>query len=90
MSEMTITVKLDPALEQQLRQRAAGSGRSTSEVIRAALVAYLEQPEVVATPSAYDLGRDLFGRFGARPNLAGNRKQLLYEIWSAKHDRRGR
>jgi predicted transcriptional regulator len=36
---MTVTIKLDPALEAQLRRRAAASGRSTSEVIRAALKA---------------------------------------------------
>lgn len=88
MSLMTISVKLDPALEQQLRRRAAGTGRSTSEVIRAALVAYLEQPEAAAVASAYALGADLFGRFGGPSDLARNRKRLLGDIWSAKHERR--
>ena len=60
---MTVTVKLDAQLEEQLRQRAAGSGRSTSEVVRAALQAYLAQPDARAAPrSAFDLGADLFGR----------------------------
>lgn len=87
---MTITVKLDPALEQRLRQCAAGSGRSTSEVIRVALAAYLERPDAAAAPSAFALGCDLFGRFGHDPGLAQNGKRLLDEIWSAKHDARRR
>jgi hypothetical protein len=59
-------------------------------VIRAALVAYLARPDVAATPSAYSLGHDLFGRFGADPDLAKDRKRLLEELWSAKHDARRR
>lgn len=85
---MTITVKLDSALEQRLRQRAAGAGLSTSEVIRAALVAYLSQTASAEAPSAYDMGTDLFGRFGGDPELTEQRKQLLGESWSAKHDAR--
>jgi plasmid stability protein len=87
---MTITVKLDPKLEQQLRQRAAGTGRSASDVIRAALVAYLNQAEPAEATSAYALGRDLFGRFGADVDLAQERKRRLEETWSAKHDARDR
>lgn len=85
---MTITVKLDPALEQRLRQSAAGAGLSTSEVIRAALVAYLNQTASAEAPSPYDLGSDLFGRFGGDPELAVQRKRELAESWSAKHDAR--
>jgi len=85
---MTITVKLDRALEQRLRQRAASAGLSTSEVIRAALVAYLDQAASAEAPSAYDLGSDLFGRFGCDPGLAEQRKHLLADSLSAKHDGR--
>jgi plasmid stability protein len=54
---MTVTIKLDPSLEEQLRQRAQASGRSTSEVVRAALKLYLAQDEAVGAPrSAYDSG----------------------------------
>lgn len=87
---VTITVKLDATLEEQLRRRAAGTGRSTSEVIRAALAAYLQQTDQEAVPSAYVLGRDLFGRFAGDPDLAQNRKRLLAATWSAKHGARGR
>lgn len=94
---MTITVKLESELEEQLRQRAAGSGRSTSEVIRAALVAYLSADEgardAADDRSAFALGRGLFGRFGAAPglaHLAQTRKQALHALWQQKHRGRGR
>lgn len=90
---MTVTVKLDAGLEEQLRLRAASSGRSTSEVIRAALVAYLEAGEATPRarpPSAYELGQGLFGRHGGAATLAQHRKQALEDVWSAKHGARRR
>jgi plasmid stability protein len=85
---MTVTVKLDAAMEEQLRQRAAGTGRSTSEIIRAALLAYLSQSEHPAKPSAFALGRDLFGRHAGEPGLAEGRKQHLVDAWAGKHSAR--
>ena len=86
---MTVTVKLDPLLEEQLRRRAAAGGCTTSEVIRTALQAYLAAPAQTAQPSAYSLGSDLFGRFQGDPGLAQDRKRLLADGWGQKHDRRG-
>jgi Arc/MetJ-type ribon-helix-helix transcriptional regulator len=86
---MTVTVKLDAQLEERLRQRAAGSGLSTSDVIRAALVAYLDQGEREAPRSAFDLGADLFGRHGGPPDLAQRGRQSVAEAWGERHDRRG-
>lgn len=86
---MTVTVKLDPVLEEQLRQRAAGSGISTSELIRAALVAYLSDTEAPRAASAFELGRDLFGRHGGDAGLASQRRRALADAWSAKHRSRG-
>ena len=58
---MTTTVKLPPDLEQSLRQHCAAEGRSISDVMRDALVAYLASvPTTPASPWA--LGADLFGR----------------------------
>lgn len=87
---MTVTVKLDAMLEEQLRQRAAASGATTSDVIRAALLAYLNAPERASAPSAHALGADLFGRYRGAPDLAERRKALLTETWSDKHARRQR
>lgn len=85
---MTVTVKLDAKLEEQLRQRAAASGSTTSDVIRQALLAYLSTSGNIAVPSAHALGADLFGRHRGAPELAQRRKTLLTEAWAAKHHAR--
>ena len=87
---MTVTVKLDSEMEERLRQRAAGTGRSTSEVIRAALADYLSSESTPAATSAFALGHDLFGRYAAGPELAQQRKQLVADAWHGKHDERRR
>jgi len=86
---MTMTVKLDPALEQRLRQRSAALGRPASEIIREALQAWLlSTPEPES--SAYALGEGLFGQHRGPANLASRRKQVAVEIWADKHAARGR
>jgi plasmid stability protein len=81
---MTMTVKLDPVLEQRLRQRSATSGRPASEIIREALQAWLAAtPETQA--SAYALGSDLFGRHSGPAALSTTRKQAAAEVWAGKH-----
>jgi len=86
---MTVSVKLEAQLEEQLRQRAARTGLSTSELIRAALQAYLEQPESATPRSAFELGADLFGRHQGSADLAQGRKQAAAQAWEQRHDRRG-
>lgn len=87
---MTVTIKLDAALEEQLRRRAQGSGRSTSDVIRAALRAYLSQDsEEPASRSAHEMGLDLIGRHAGPPDLAARRKQDYGAVVVARHRRRG-
>jgi len=85
---MTMTVKLEPALEQRLRQRCVVQGISASQVIREALVQWLErQPDTL--PSAHALGADLFGRHAGRADLATRRKHALGEIWADRTAARG-
>ncbi len=44
--------------------------------------------EQAETPSAYDLGKDLFGEHGSgRKDLSTNRKALFDEVLRAKHHR---
>ena len=81
---MTLTVKLDTLLEEQLRQRAATSGRSASDVVRAALRAYLAQADKALPRSAFDLGKDLFGRHHGASDLARQRKRVLAEVWAER------
>ena len=85
---MTVTVKLDPAMEELLRRRAVATGRSASEVIRAALQSYLASEEPATARSAFALGQDLFGRHAGAPDLAQQRKRALAETWADKHGAR--
>lgn len=87
---MTVTIKLEAALEEQLRQRASTTGRSTSEVVRAALQAYLAQDERGPPQSAFDLGAELFGRHRGAADLAQNRKGALADLWAERHGRQRR
>lgn len=86
---MTVTVKLDAPLEEQLRRHAALAGLTASDVIRAALVAYLAQPAAPQQPSAYALGQALFGRHGGPVDLAERRKARLTKALAERHARRG-
>jgi len=85
---MTVTIKLEATLEEQLRQRAHSTGRSNSDVVRAALLAYLAQPEEGLPRSAFDLGADLFGRHQGAPGLAQGGKRAVTDAWADKHARR--
>lgn len=85
---MTVTIKLEAPLEERLRQRAASTGRSTSDVVRAALQAYLAQPEADAARSAYALGEDLFGRHQGPADLAQQRKRHAVDAFAQRHARR--
>ena len=84
---MTMTVKLDPLLEQRLRLRAAALGRPASEIIREALDAWLSGTPEVA-PTAHALGADLFGRHRGPADLAAQRKSQAAEVWAHKHQAR--
>jgi predicted transcriptional regulator len=86
---MTVTIKLETALEEQLRQRAAATGRSTSEVVRAALQTYLAQEDKAPQRSAFDLGAQFFGRHRGPANLAQDRKRALADAWGERQARRG-
>ena len=86
---MTVTIKLEALLEEQLRQRAQRTGRSTSDVVRAALQAYLALPEPGPPRSAYELGADLFGHHRGPVDLAAGRKAAAADAWQARHARRG-
>ena len=81
---MTMTVKLDPLLEQRLRLHSAALGRPAGEIIREALIAWLSSAPEPQT-SAYALGLEFFGRHSGAPDLASSRKQALADAWADKH-----
>jgi RHH-type transcriptional regulator, rel operon repressor / antitoxin RelB len=87
MSEdsMTLTVKLDPELERALAKRSAEKGVSKSVVVKRALTEYLAKE----TPSAYEVGKDLFGRFSSgEGDLSIRRHERYAELVDAKWRRR--
>ena len=81
---MTMTIKLAPEMEQQLRRRSAALGRPASALIREALALYLET-NTPAETSAFALGADLFGRHRGPADLAEQRKTHVADVWSEKH-----
>jgi hypothetical protein len=57
------TVRLDPATEVRLEELADIENKSKSEVIKAALIEYLDRHFSTQTP--YELGKGLFGKHGS-------------------------
>jgi hypothetical protein len=82
---MTLTVKLDPELEQALARRSAEGGVAKSVVVKRALAEYLAKEPA----SAYEVGKDLFGRRGSgKADLASRRHEHFADLVNAKHRRR--
>jgi hypothetical protein len=81
-----LTVRLPQALEDRLKQTAAAEKRTKTEVIRTALEVYLQAQR--GKRSAFDLGEDLFGRYGSgNGNLSTTYKRILKERIRAKRTR---
>jgi Arc/MetJ-type ribon-helix-helix transcriptional regulator len=84
---MTITIRLPEELEAHLRARLDAQGVGLSDFVRDAIAEKLER-EPAQRPSAYDLGKDVFGKCGSgRDNLSADRRVILDEILRAKHHR---
>ena len=84
---MTITVRLPEELEAELRTRLDAQGFELSEFVREAIAEKLDR-EAAEQPSAYELGKEVFGKHGSgRDDLSTNRKAILGELLRAKHTR---
>jgi predicted DNA-binding protein len=81
---MTMTVKLDPEMEQRLRQRSAALRKPASALIREALADFLAT-DAPGEMSAFALGADLFGRHRGPADLAERRKSRAAQAWAGKH-----
>ncbi len=57
---MTLSIRLDLELEQQLARASAQSGLPKSQIVKQGLREYLAKLTPRKTP--YELGRDLFGK----------------------------
>jgi hypothetical protein len=73
----TISIKIDPELERALVLASERERLSKSELMRRALVSYLNQRSAAAAPSALDLVGDLAGCFSGGPaDLSSNPRHL--------------
>ncbi|MCA9924908.1 MAG: CopG family transcriptional regulator [Anaerolineales bacterium] len=77
-----ITLRLDPKLEQAINNIALQMGVSKSELIRRSVIEFIDKLE---TPSPWDLGSDVFGKYASgQDNLSRDRKALVKEKIRAK------
>lgn len=87
---MTISVRLDEALEHDLESVALRTGLSKSYIIKQSLKEYLAKQTPQAT--AYELGEDLFGQQGSgggdsQPANKERIRQRIVERVRAKNNR---
>ena len=86
---MTITVRLPDDLEIALRARLDTTNVALSEFVRQAIAEKLEREPVPEKPSAYELGKHLFGRYSSgRTDVSENTRKYVREAIIAKHRRR--
>ena len=74
---MALSVRLEPAVEQELEAHCRRERVSKSEVVNRLLKSFLEKQH--GGVSFYDLGKDLgfFGCMDGPPDLSVNRKKYL-------------
>jgi len=78
------TVRLPPEIEQKLETLAEAQHKSKSEIIKEALELFLQTH--VEEKSSYELGKDLFGKYGSgQGNLSQDYKKILKDKIRAKH-----
>ena len=81
-----ISLRLSDDLDEKLNQISKNEKISKSEVVKRALVLYFDDYQ--KKHSAYDLGTDLFGKYGSgNGSLSQNYKQILKGKLREKHNR---
>jgi metal-responsive CopG/Arc/MetJ family transcriptional regulator len=77
MSDLRISVRLDKATRRRLEEQAASSGKNESDLVRAALEAYLAQPPHPVSCLELAKRHRLIGcAKELPPDLSTNRKHL--------------
>ena len=72
------SVRLDDELDKKIRALSKRTKATKSEIVREALTEYLETREAEDKP--FDLGQDLFGRFGSgKGDLSTTYKKRIKE-----------
>ena len=81
-----ISLRLTTDLEHKLNQISKTENVSKSEIIKKALIMYLNDNEKKYNP--YFLGKDLFGKYGSgKSNLSKDYKKIVKGKLLEKHNR---
>ena len=88
---MPKSLRLGPDLEKAIDRYCAQTGETTSAVIRQSVAEYIvRRQRKGAAPSAWELGKDLFGADrspAGQGNVSGRVKTLIRGRLRAKHPR---
>lgn len=77
-----LTLRLNPELEQIIKNTARTLGVTKSELIRQSINEYISKLE---QPNAWEAGKDLFGKYSSGlGNLSESRKDLIKNKLKAK------
>ena len=72
----TISLKLPEEMDAMLEAIAEERGKTKSEIVREALVAFFENGQKKPAVSAYDLAKELIGKFRGPRDLSTSRKYM--------------
>lgn len=85
----TISIRILPELDEQLTRAAAAEGISKSEFVRQSLEKHLAERTVDRATLAWELGKDLFGKYGSGQSDRSERcEEILREEFDAKRRNR--
>jgi RHH-type rel operon transcriptional repressor/antitoxin RelB len=83
---MTISIRLDDELEAELRKHVSEAELPLSEFVRQAIAEKLGRE--AAKPTAYELGKHLFGKFkSGRDDLSVSHEKLLKDRLGGRNRR---
>jgi predicted transcriptional regulator len=77
------TVRLNKDIDSKLSILIEIEKSSKSEIIKKAIIEYYNQH--VQEKSSYEIGRELFGKYGSEEKLSENYKKKLKEKLDEKH-----
>ncbi len=72
----TLTLKIPDSIKEKLKNYSRRKGISRSEIVRNALLEYLDRDELKKDGTFYDLAKDIAGSVDESPDLSKNKKHF--------------